>query len=250
LHPLIRAIGRECAYSLIYLAVYAAMLAILAFGGMQVYAALPANPTPQPEAPKTEWTEIARPHPVFGVEVGDFLTSQPSMLARRHAEGGGRRDLLLWQGADPRLPRLAIEVYRPGSEERESAEATPGGRTTNAPEELPSKFGPFVLSPSPGSAGSAEKMRCLHFERNFEEPVLQISGLACDRAPPAKLKELIACSLDRLGLISAGGDAKLAGLFARAELKRSACAPGRLPTAALPHPGAWIDAAGGPALRK
>lgn len=233
-----------------YLAVYAALLAVLAFGGMQVYAALPTDPAVPPEAPPTDWTDIARPHPSFGVEIGDFLSSQPSLLARRHAQGGGRRELLLWEGADPQFPRLAIELYRPGSEQRESGDGPADGQVEGAAEEMPSKFGSFALSPSPGSAGAAQKMRCIQFQRNFEDPAVQISGLACDRAPAAKLKELIACSLDRIELISAGGDAKLAGLFARAELKRSACAPGRLPTAAIPQRGAWIDAASGPALRK
>ena len=33
----------------------------------------------------------------------------------------------------------------------------------------------------------------------------------------------LACALDRLTILSAGGDAKVAGLFARAELKRTFC---------------------------
>ena len=33
----------------------------------------------------------------------------------------------------------------------------------------------------------------------------------------------LACTLDRLTMLSAGGDTKLAGLFARAEIKRTFC---------------------------
>ena len=58
-------------------------------------------------------------------------------------------------------------------------------------------------------------------------------------------------SKDRFGkyLLAAGGDPKLAALFARAELKRSFCGQNSVFLAATPKRNDWIEAAHDPKLR-
>ncbi|MCC7346607.1 MAG: hypothetical protein IT538_04345 [Variibacter sp.] len=249
MHPLFHAFLRECRRTLLLLAVYGLLLAGLGFGGMQVYAALPADPSPPPAQPAA-WVEIPRPQATFALEFGDFIPVQPHWMARRHSEGGGRRDLLMWEAEGPQAAQLTLEFYRPGREPIDEADMqpNPADEPLGGQDEMPSKFGPFALSPP--SPASAAGQRCRYFHRHFDEPPLRITGMACAKADEPRLREMIACSLDRLSLTSAGGDARLAGLFARAELKRSTCGPGRLPTAAIPARGAWIDSLGGPALRR
>lgn len=243
--PLLRAFLLECGRTLVRLVAYCAVLAGLGLGAVQVYAALPADPAPPP--PASEWMELPRAPVAFELQLGDFIDFTPQALARRHVHGGGRRDLLIWEGENPRAPRFAIELYRPGTEALEDGNA-PFAALDSGEEEMPSKFGPFALSPAAPAA--AKGARCLYFHRSFAEPTLQIAGIACGGGREAALRALIACGLDRLSLVSAGGDARLARLFAHADLKRSTCGPGRLPAAAVPPRGAWIDAARPPALRR
>ena len=74
-------------------------------------------------------------------------------------------------------------------------------------------------------AGGADGARsCLGFVKRLDEPNLQISGWSCQgEALPAR-RAAISCMLNRLVLLTAGNDPKLAELFARAELKRGNCA--------------------------
>jgi hypothetical protein len=67
---------------------------------------------------------------------------------------------------------------------------------------------------------------CLGFSRDFDRPRLRLSGWSCAAADRAAQQRLIGCALDRLILQSAGNNPDLAALFARAELKRGACAAG------------------------
>ena len=52
---------------------------------------------------------------------------------------------------------------------------------------------------------------------------MQIAGWYCSAGDEVVDRATLACALDRLTMLSAGGDAKLAGLFARAEIKRTFC---------------------------
>jgi hypothetical protein len=92
--------------------------------------------------------------------------------------------------------------------------------------------------------------RCLRFSRSFDEPRFEISGWFCN--PGAELidRGMIACALDRLSLLAAGSEPKLATLFARAELKRSFCGQKSVFVAATPRRTDWIEAARDPKLRR
>jgi hypothetical protein len=64
---------------------------------------------------------------------------------------------------------------------------------------------------------------CLGFMRAVDQPGLRISGYVCQGETVAARGAAISCMLNRLSLIAAGNDARLAELFARAELKRADC---------------------------
>ena len=70
---------------------------------------------------------------------------------------------------------------------------------------------------------SGKPQSCIGFAHNFEMPRLQISGWSCQANNPQMQRQAVACALDRLTMLSAGNDPKMAELFARAELKRAGC---------------------------
>jgi hypothetical protein len=80
----------------------------------------------------------------------------------------------------------------------------------------------------------------------FEEPAVRISGWSCQGDTLPARRAAIGCILDRLILLAAGNDPKLAELFAHAELKRGSC----LPASAAPVTSAdWVTGAQDPRLR-
>ena len=87
---------------------------------------------------------------------------------------------------------------------------------------IDSKFGPVTLLRIQGSQDGAGS--CLGFFRRFLDPALQISGWSCQAATLPARRAAIRCMLNRLTLLASGNEPKLAGLFARAELKRGTCA--------------------------
>ena len=70
---------------------------------------------------------------------------------------------------------------------------------------------------------------CLRFFKHLDEPKFRLSGWSClGEDMPARRAE-IGCMLNRLVLLAAGHDAKLAQLFAQAELRRSDCGASGVP---------------------
>jgi hypothetical protein len=94
------------------------------------------------------------------------------------------------------------------------------------------------------AGGSDGARSCLGFITRVDEPGLQISGWSCQGETLPTRRAAISCMLDRLVLLTAGNDAKLAELFARAELKRGNCAS---VTSAVSAD--WVTTAQNPLLR-
>ncbi|HJY16992.1 MAG TPA: hypothetical protein VJ353_05120, partial [Xanthobacteraceae bacterium] len=92
--------------------------------------------------------------------------------------------------------------------------------------QIDSKFGVVSLVDFaiavPGTHNGQQR-RCLGFTRPFDDPPLQIAGWYCNADEKPVDSATLACALDRLTVLSAGGDAKVGALFARAELKRTFC---------------------------
>jgi hypothetical protein len=78
---------------------------------------------------------------------------------------------------------------------------------------------------------------------------MQISGWYCNDGPEVVERGVVACALDRLMLLSAGGDTRLADLFARAERNRKVCGLRNTHIAATPRHQDWIGGTAATALR-
>ena len=86
--------------------------------------------------------------------------------------------------------------------------------------QIDSKFGPVPLVDFAVAPQDHER-RCLGFARPFNQPAMQIAGWYCSAGHEVVDRAMVACLLDRLTLVN--GDAKLAEMFARAEVKRTFC---------------------------
>ena len=112
---------------------------------------------------------------------------------------------------------------------------------------IDSKFGAVTLLRLSGSANwpNDQAKPCLGFIKRLDDAALQISGWSCQGdALPAR-RAAIGCMLNRLILLTAGNEPKLAELFARAELKRGSCAATK-PSATSAD---WVTGAENPRLR-
>jgi hypothetical protein len=86
---------------------------------------------------------------------------------------------------------------------------------------------------------------CLGFMKRVADPDLRISGWSCQGDTLSVRRAGIGCILNRLTLLTAGNEPKLAELFARAELKRGDCTPA--PTSRIAAD--WVTNAENPRLR-
>src|SRR5262249_12378964 len=110
-----------------------------------------------------------------------------SYAIRRHAEGGGRKDILALGEPDGAVPDLQIEIYRAGSEAPgfdeakteivANARALGPTQVTRLDEPLVSKFGPLTLVSFTTSKGTERS--CLGFVRAYSDPRVQLSGWFC-----------------------------------------------------------------------
>lgn len=249
--PALAGFAAECRDTILRMLAYVGALALI--GIVVFYAANPLTDaaitaaTIAPTAPG--WSVADRSSPAFAVSQLDWPGKSETHEVLRHPDGG-RKDIV--RIAAPGDPAAAeIEIYRAGGETtRTTAEAElvarmdPGG--TAAVETagvIDSKFGPVPLFSLTG--GDAPAGACLGFVKPIEAAKLRISGFSCRGDTRPERRAAIACMLDRLVLLSAGGDAAIADVFARAELRRGGCDRAARPSVAAD----WISSANDPALR-
>ncbi len=238
----------ECYGTLARLFVYMGALALLAIVGVHVWDQLPAA---DPDAPaKANWSAATRSYPAFAVSQPELVGKTASYEIFRHPEGG-RKDILRWAAAGEK-PVAELEIYRLGGESTQSGPAIaeiadrmdPGGaHELEAAGVIDSKFGTVTLLRLPGAAGGTPA--CLGFMTQLDQPDLRISGWSCQGDTLPAQRAAVGCILNRLTLLNAGNDPKLAELFARAELKRGSCAaaPASADTAT------WVTDSENPRLR-
>jgi hypothetical protein len=119
-----------------------------------------------------------------------------------------------------------------------------GGRELEAAGVVDSKFGTVTLLHLVRNPDGAKA--CLGFIKRFGDPALQISGWSCQGSGPTARRAAIGCMLNRLTLLAAGNEPKLAELFARAEeLRRGSCAAAATPAVSAD----WVMGAENPRLR-
>ena len=227
LHLALAAFADEVVGTLARLFAYVGALALLCILGLAALGQLPDLRDDQP-APKPGWSVADRSHPAFALSRLDSSEKTASYTILRHPEGG-RRDVMRWTSeANKHLAEL--EIYREGGEFDVARPATADlavqmGLRADAPLEqagmIDTKFGPLALF---RPAAAAERARtCLGYLKRSEEPGLQISGFTCQGDTLPAQRAAIACTLNRLTLLTSGNEPKLADLFAQAERKRRAC---------------------------
>ncbi len=200
-------------------------LAVASIGGPG-----PATAVAPPPAPIVSgWVDVVRPIALYGLESPDFARLETAHEARRHAPGGGRRDLLAW-GRLGHTSYLRLAFYRLGEEEagepslfleaaRRAAEIGYAVAGLGKPDALATRFGAFEVADLRLERGEAS-FACLAFLLRETNAVLRVSGLSCG-GPDAPLdRAALACQLDRIDLVSAGEDQALRAVFVAAERKR------------------------------
>jgi hypothetical protein len=250
IRPALRSFADECCGVLARLIAYVGALALIAIVGLSLWDELPLKGLSDPVA-KSAWSVAARSYPAFAVSQFDLSGKTETYEILRHPDGG-RKDVLRW-AAQGEKPIAELEIYRPGGELSQSgppiaeiaARMDPGGvRELQAAGLIDSKFGAVTLLGLSDRAGDARP--CLGFIKGFGQTNLRISGWSCQGDTLPARRAAIGCILDRLILLAAGNDPKLAELFAHAELKRGNCAP----ASAAPVTSAdWVTGAQDPRLR-
>ncbi|WP_076864795.1 hypothetical protein [Bradyrhizobium mercantei] len=225
---------------------YVAVLALFAVLGNYLWKQLPdATAAAAPAA--AGWSAASRQVPAFAVSRLDPRDKTETYEILRHPEGG-RKDIFRWADANG-VPAAELEIYRPGGEAVGPAVAEIAGRLDpggvgelEAAGIVDSKFGSVTLL-RPVRPDSSRA--CLGFFKQADAPDLRISGWTCQGASLPAQRAAVACMLNRLTLLTAGNDPRLAALFAHAELRRTDCV-----TSGAPGPSAdWVMGSENPRLR-
>lgn len=246
--------ANELRATLARLIAYGATIAALALIAIEITTPLRGTATVQPAS--LDWIEVGKTFPAFAMRMPEF-DGAPYYSIWRHANGGGRKDILAFGEPNTGGATAMVEIYRPSAEISPQDEAEDITASISqlrlssrpaAPNTIDTKFGSVLVESFADQAPGGER-RCLRFTRSFEEPRVEISGWYCNPGLELVDRGMIACALDRLTLVAGGGERKLAALFARAELKRSFCGQQSVFVAATPKRTDWIEAARDPKLR-
>jgi hypothetical protein len=231
MHPALHSWREELPATFVRVLAYLGGVAVLSMAAAHIFQSVPSITTATAIHRQPEWTEIDRPFPAFALSIPEAADVPSSYAIRRHAEGGGRKDILTLGATGSAAPYLRVEIYRPGSELRGfaspkaeiAAEAIALGPIglVRTEEKLASKFGLLDVVRFDTSNGTPR--HCLGFVRAYDDPRLQLSGWFCQGGPDFVERSTLACALDRLSLLSAGSEPKVGALFAQAELNRSYC---------------------------
>jgi len=232
IHPALTSFADEVCATVARIFAYVGTLALLAILGIHAWDQLQAGDIDEPAA-KADWSVADHLHPAFAVSKQDQSEKSATYAIFRHPSGG-RKDILRWVGPGIVKPAAELEIYRPGGEFGANTppgadvldlmtqgEASGGASEIEAAGIIDSKFGKVsLLSPVGASDGAGT---CLGFAKRVNDPLLEIEGFSCQGDSLPARRAAISCMLNRLTLLTAGNELKLAELFATAELKRGRC---------------------------
>ena len=225
-----RSIALEISATLMRLTFYVFSLVVFAGGATRLYQ-VTARLGSEVEPPAT-WINVERPHPAFQLVMPELAGSASNYTIARRPADGARRDRLTYGNVAEPGPYMLVEIYRPGPRGEHFLDAPsevaariidftvtddvkPAGR-------IASKFGPVPLVDF-AIADEGVTRRCLGFARPSDAPAMEIAGWYCSAGEEVVDRTTLGCALDRLTILTAGGDRKLDQLFARAELNRTFC---------------------------
>ena len=147
MHPALHSWREELPATFVRVLAYLGGVAVLSMAAAQIFQSAPVITAATAIHQQPEWTEIERPFPAFALSIPEAADVPSSYAIRRHAEGGGRKDILTLGAADSAAPYLQVEIYRPGSELRRFA----GPKAEIAAEAA--ALGPVALAPAEEAAG-------------------------------------------------------------------------------------------------
>jgi hypothetical protein len=181
-------------------------------------------------AQRPAWSTVERPYPAFELLMPELAGSTYNYAIQRRAKDGARKDLLSFGQPADAGPYVMVEIYRPAVASDRFLDASSEIATrivdyavtddVKPDGQIDSKFGSVPLVDFAVVTHNHER-RCLGFARPFNQPTMQIAGWYCSAGREVVDRAMVACLLDRLTLVN--GDAKLAEMFARAEVKRTFC---------------------------
>jgi hypothetical protein len=256
--PALRSVRGELSATFVRVLAYVGAMAVLAVLAAKIFGTPLVEAAIEP-ATRTEWTGVERPFRAFALTIPEFAEPEPDYAIRRHATGGGRKDIMTWGKPDSAGSRLMIEIYRPGKELKRfgDAESAAAARTSDLggpyglkpTDPIDSKFGRVATFGFTASAGG-QRRHCLGFVRAFSDPLLQIAGWYCKGGAEVVERQTLSCALDRVTLLMAASEPKVTELFAKAELQRKFCSPkSKQERTSNTRRNDWIDAAKQPKLR-
>lgn len=249
IHPALHSFADECTAVIGRLLAYVGAIALIAIIGNQLLANLPVVWEVASPATRPGWSPAAHAYPAFAVTQFDKSLKTVTYDILRHP-GGGRKDIMRWAPGPGEKPVAELELYRPGAEIEEAGPSVADVASRMNPDRtqgiaatgvIDSKFG--YVSLLDFADEPADRRTCLGFHKDFDD--LRISGWSCQAGRPLVRRAAIGCMLDHLILLTAGNDAKLAELFAHAELKRGACKAAATSTASAD----WVTSPQNPRLR-
>jgi hypothetical protein len=249
LHPALTGFADQVCGMLAPLFAYVMTLALIAIGAIAVWEQMLDTTATEP-SDKGAWSLADRSARAFAVGRFNLHDKTESYEIFRHP-GGGRKDLFQWSGADKK-PVADLAIYRPGDELEHTGPAAAeiaarmdpdSMRELEAAGIIESKFGAVTLLRLIGGTQTARD--CVGFMKRVGESGLRISGWSCQGDNLPARRAAIGCMLNRLTLLSAGNDPRLAELFARAELRRGDCSASAVPALSAD----WLTGAENPQLR-
>ena len=212
------------------------LLALATVGLLRDMPGAVETPVTPPVAPAA-WIDIAKPYPLFELVAPSLGHGQPVYTARRHAQGGGREDVLTFGLFGGPKPFVRIGVYRHGGEEvadavyfvdmaRRASASGLGVTQADLPLALPTRFGAFESGALELSGPeNSRRANCRGFRLDVASPGLTMGGLMCGAGDEKFSAADLACLIDRLDLVAAGQDSELADFFGAAGSRKSrACA--------------------------
>lgn len=219
----------------------------------------PAISSVELPAARPAWIEIANAHGAFALESAALDGLEQSYKVRRHRDGDARQDVMTFGTVDGQGPYVRVALYRPGTEALPpadpldlaaaiAAESAIDAQLTGPVDELQTKFGALPILDM-HVWGREGPRACLAVAGSWSEPRLSLVAWWCNRGWELVQRGQVACLLDRLMLMSAGGDDKIAAFFARAERGREVCGTSLILGSTPKRPDDWIFAKADPKLR-
>ena len=230
------------------------------FGAMAGLASLLLDPpgfiveaAGKPPQPRHEWVEIVKPFQLYAMPSPAFGTEPAQFSARRHSSDGSRIDALTYGTREPGQGNwLRIEISRsPNAGQaqiplyvelaRQASRAGGSIARSGLPVQIATRFGPAETA-SVQVAHGERYTACIGFRIGRQAPGVELAGIACGTPARPINQQTLACTLDRLDLLSSGEDKALGHFFAERELQRGRDCPAARTAQTLDRPG-WLNPA-------